>query len=180
MTKVTRHRLPTALFLLCGILATGGCSSEPSAPAPAPPPPQEKKVEVGVTPWGTVTKIETADSWSEKGMEKRLRAKPGHQLWILHIGPKPTTSEEPVPSATPDFNAMARHDVKKSSLLDASGDEHGSPLWAAMTAATKPTDKPGWVTLDMQIERIVYTMPRDRQPKALRLGDGTEVPLTDR
>ena len=172
---MTRHRLSIAVFLLWGILGAAGCSSEPAAPAPAPPP-QEKKVEVGVTPWGIITKIETANSWNEKGMDKRLRAEPGYQLWVLHIAPNPAERDTPPDPTPPSFEVMSRINVKESSLVDASGERHCF-LWARLSVHMKPTDKPDEVTFEDELERIVYSMPRDRQPKALRLGDGTEVPL---
>ncbi len=109
-------------------------------------------------------------------MEKRLRVEPGRQLWVFHLAPNPAETGKPPDPTPPSLEAMSRINVKESSLVDESGEKHPF-LWGRLSAQTKPTDQPGWVTIDTQLELAIYSLPRNREARAIQLGDGSQVPL---
>lgn len=144
----------------------------PSAPAGA-----AAALPRGVTPWGKVTAVEAMDSYQEEGMPVPIRPERGHQLWVVRVDPNTIPPAPPVAENQPaDPATFSRGNPKESFLVDTTGEKHAF-LWGSMSVQSKATDKPGWVTFDTRVELMTYSVPRDRRPRALELGDGSRVEL---
>jgi len=131
----------------------------------------------GVTPWGKITKVEAMDSFQEDGMPTPIRPQRGHQPWVVRLSPStvppppPAAEKRPVP-----LEASPREDMEQSFLVDTTGEKHPF-YWGRLAVQSKPTDDPGWVTLESRVELMVYSVPRDRKPRSLQLGDSSVVEL---
>jgi len=121
------------------------------------------------TPYGAITKVETVESLPGGENEAPLQAPSGHQLWVIHFQPPP--EEEGKASATP------QPQPEDARLIDTTGEKHTPIKMMGQIKMKEDPGKPGWVTLDMQIESLVFALPADRKPQSFQVGAGPAVGL---
>ncbi|MGH9554923.1 MAG: hypothetical protein ACRD2Y_03785 [Terriglobales bacterium] len=61
-------------------------------------------------------------------------------------------------------------------LVDDAGNKH-APLDMLMNMRIHETDKPGWVTLSSEMTGLVFSLPRNRKPQSLQVGDAAPLAL---
>jgi hypothetical protein len=152
-------------------------------PASSPGPPSQQARPQGtnpraMTPWGKITTVEAVDVFQDENTTLPIRPQSGHRLWVLRLDfgalpPAPATAGK----QPDDAMARSRADFEESFLVDTTGEKHPFHWGRLSSDAVVLADAQGQKKTVNYLELITYSMPRDRQPRVLRLGDGSDVEL---
>lgn len=151
-----------SLVLVAFVPALTFCSKNPPAEATdsksaAPPvaPAAPARLET------RMVRVESVDFLPKMGAEEAVRPQSGHRLWLVHFKPIMTDQLEKNP--------------EDAVLVDEVGSKH-RPMKMRGQLRSRETS-PGWVTFELELEALVFSVPRNRHPQSLQVGARAPVSL---
>lgn len=133
-----------------------------------------------VTPLGTITRLEEVGT---------AGAPTGHRVWAVHFNPKPTEakgkvkvfSETSFDLGQPAFGRvpnMGKSDpMRETYIVDDTGEKHGALQAQGKLLTEEVPGHSGQVSLHFRLERLIFSLPQERQPRSLQVSDGPAVRL---
>jgi len=111
------------------------------------------------TPLGQVIKVRTIEQFPESGGFNASHAVAGYKLWMIEFDP----AGKELPRAESEENQGAIGRVK---LIDDRGQEHSMVIYQEGSQESRVTER-----------AMVFSIPEDRQPRALSFDGGEAVRL---
>ena len=139
-----------------------------------------------VTPLGTVTRLE------DVGVVGGEKAPPGRRFWAVHITPKPSPgeakgkmevfSESSIELGQPAFpgfgpNSGRNDPMRDTYIVDDTGEKHAALQAQGKLMTQDESGPPGTVSLHFRLERLIFSLPQERQPRFLQVSDAPAVRL---
>ena len=139
-----------------------------------------------VTPLGTVTRLEHV------GVLEGQKAPVGRRYWAVHITPKPKPgesqgkmkvfSESSIDLGQPAFprfgpNTGKGDPMRETYIVDETGEKHAALLAQGKLMTQDESGPPGTVSLHFRLERLIFSLPQERQPRFLQVSEGPPVRL---
>lgn len=115
------------------------------------------------TPLGRISKVETVETYPGTGGPGDVLAVEGYRLWVVHFegGMRPDAGKS-------DEQSGSWFD--KVSLIDDSGEKHRASIFQEASG-----EEGGQQVVKSR--EMVFSIPRDRRPHSLIVGDGPQVRL---
>jgi len=138
------------------------------------------------TPLGTVTRLE------DVGVVGGQKAPPGRRYWAVHITPKPSPgeakgkmevfSESSIELGQPAFpgfgpNSERNDPMRDTYIVDDTGEKHAALQAQGKLMTQDESGPPGTVSLHFRLERLIFSLPQERQPRFLQVSDAPAVRL---
>ncbi len=137
-----------------------------------------------VTPLGTVTRLE------DVGVVGGEKAPPGRRFWAVHFKPKPKPgeaegktevfSDSSIDLTSPRFgvNLSGKSDpMRDTYIVDDTGEKHAALQAQGKLLTEEVPGHSGSVRLHFRLERLIFSLPQERQPRFLQVSDTPAIRL---